>query len=114
MEEGIKKKSRKGAEIWALKSFRDRSISVLEEKILSHECGSVHKEDSDKIELNDNIVNDSDDSFHTGSDMDENPFTVDTETFENEQAGLVPAQDVKEDTDDGIDDYILSLLGGYL
>ena len=38
------------------------------------------------------IVNDSDDSFHTGSDMDENPFTVDTETFENEQAGLVPAQ----------------------
>lgn len=89
-------------------------ISVLEEKILSHECGSVHKEDSDKIELNDNIVNDSDDSFHTGSDMDENPFTVDTETFENEQAGLVPAQDVKEETDDGIDDYILSLLGGHL
>ena len=46
--------------------------------------------------------------------MDENPFTVDTETFENEQAGLVPAQDVKEDTDDGMDDYILSLLGGHL
>lgn len=89
-------------------------ISVLEEKILSHECGSVHKEDSDKIELNDNIVNDSDDSFHTGSDMDENPFTVDTETFENEQAGLVPAQDVKEETEDGMDDYILSLLGGHL
>ena len=89
-------------------------ISVLEEKILNHECDSVHKEDSNKIELNDNIVNDSDDSFHTGSDMYENPFTVDTETFENEQAGLVPAQDVKEDTDDGIDDYILSLLGGHL
>jgi hypothetical protein len=46
--------------------------------------------------------------------MDENPFTVDTETFENGQAGLVPAQDVKEETDDGMDDYILSLLGGHL
>lgn len=83
-------------------------------KILNHECGSMHKEDVDKIELNDNIVNDSDDSFHAGSDMDENPFTIDTETFENEQADLVPAQDVKKETDDGMDDYILSLLGGHL
>ena len=30
MEEGIKKKSRKGAEIWALKSFRDRSLYGME------------------------------------------------------------------------------------
>ena len=32
MEEGIKKKSRKGAEIWALKSFRDRSRYGMEDQ----------------------------------------------------------------------------------
>ncbi len=38
MEEGIKKKSRKGAEIWALKSFRDRSRENMEE------CGRIARD----------------------------------------------------------------------
>ena len=44
MEEEIKKKNRKRAEIWALKSFRDRSSSRMEEERMSSTALGAEKE----------------------------------------------------------------------
>ena len=88
-------------------------INALEEKLMNtHDCCSGHIKDADKTELNENTVNHPDDSFC--SNMEGNPFTEDTEIPAEEQKDSVSAQEVKEETDDGMDDYILSLLGGHL
>ena len=88
-------------------------INALEEKLMNtHDCCSGHIKDADKTELNENTVNYPDDSFC--SNMEGNPFTEDTEIPAEEQKDSVSAQEVKEETDDGMDDYILSLLGGHL
>ena len=88
-------------------------INALEEKLMNtHDCCSGHIKDADKTELNENTVNHPDDSFC--SNMEGNPFTEDTEIPAEEQKDSVSAQEVKEETDDRLDDYILSLLGGHL
>lgn len=88
-------------------------INALEEKLMNtHDYCSGHIKDADKTELNENTVNHPDDSFC--SNMEGNPFTEDTEIPAEEQKDSVSAQEVKEETDDGMDDYILSLLGGHL
>ena len=88
-------------------------INALEEKLMNtHDCCSGHIKDADKTELNENTVNHPDDSFC--SNMEGNPFTEDTEIPAEEQKDSVSAQEVKEETDDRMDDYILSLLGGHL
>ena len=88
-------------------------INALEEKLMNtHDCCSGHIKDADKTELNENTVNHPDDSFC--SNMEGNPFTEDTEIPAEEQKDSVSAQEVKEETDDGMNDYILSLLGGHL
>ena len=84
-------------------------INALEEKLMNiHDCCSGHIKDADKTELNENTVNHPDDSFC--SYIEGNPFTEDTEIPAEEQKDFVSAQEVKEQTDDGMNNYILSLL----